>query len=536
MSLHQVDYNKLTVLRKVWHNPVHERDESKETESVKKCFEYLNLTSRSFSAVIQELHPELLLPVTIFYLVLRGLDTIEDDTSIPAKTKEPILRNFDDKLEIDGWHFDDNRPEEKDRDLLVNFRYIIEEFKKTKPEYQVVIKDIAKKMGNGMADYCLNAEFNELGVNTIKDYDLYCYYVAGLVGEGLTRMFVESKFGNPALLDRPHLYNSMGQFLQKTNIIRDVREDFDDKRLFWPKEIWSNHVDKFEDLFKPENKEAALNCSSEMILNALEHADECLFYLAGLREQSVFNFCAIPQTMAIATLDLCFRNYSMFERNIKITKGHACQIMTESTQNLQIVCDVFRRHIHSIRKKNRPQDPNFLKISIACGKVEQFIESIFPTQKAEALQAKQKADESRAAVAAGEKSFKSADTSDTLMLFGAVLLMLLVITGSMVSVIRFVSSQMDADMTLAWSGVGYGCPVRYGIFRAPEDVWTIDGWRTSERSSPHSRRCRNHWSRRIVIVVNFGCFRRQLSVYINLTSTFSLGLAQFLSTQMPSKH
>jgi farnesyl-diphosphate farnesyltransferase len=353
----------------------------------------LNKTSRSFSAVIQELHPELLLPICLFYLILRGLDTVEDDTSIAAKTKEPVLRGFKDHLEEDGWTYDGNRPEEKDRDLLVNFHYVIEEFKKIKPEYRIIIKDITDKMGNGMADYCLNAEFNEVGVDTIKAYDLYCHYVAGLVGEGLTKLFVESTFGNATLLDQPHLSESMGLFLQKTNIIRDVREDTDDGRKFWPREIWSKHVEHWDDLFQPEHREAALNCSSEMVLNALHHADECLFYLANLREQSVFNFAAIPQSMAIATLELCFRNPQIFERNVKITKGHACQLMIESTQNVQLVCGVFKRHVRAIRKKNTPKDPNFLKISIACGKVEQFIESIFPSQTPEAAMARQRAAE-----------------------------------------------------------------------------------------------------------------------------------------------
>lgn len=269
--------------------------------------------------------------------------------------------------------------------MLVKFKYIIEEFKKMKPEYQAVITDICHKMGNGMADYANNAEFNEAGVDTIKDYDLYCHYVAGLVGEGLTRMFVTSGFGNPRLLDRPTLHDSMGLFLQKTNIIRDIREDRDDNRRFWPREIWSQHVENFDDLFKPEFKDEALNCSSHMVLNALEHAEECLFYLAGLKEQSVFNFCAIPQSMAIATMDLCFRNYAMFQRNIKITKGQACGLMVESTQNLQLVCEVFKRHARSIHRKNTPKDPNFLKISIACGKIEKFIESLFPSQTPDAV-------------------------------------------------------------------------------------------------------------------------------------------------------
>ncbi|KAF2654324.1 farnesyl-diphosphate farnesyltransferase [Lophiostoma macrostomum CBS 122681] len=366
---------------KVWHNPVHERDETKDTESLKRCFHFLGLTSRSFVAVILELHPDLLVPVTVFYLVLRALDTIEDDMTIPLEKKEPILRNFDSICEEDGWTFTENGPNEKDRQLCVEFNVVVEEFKKLEPPYKVIIKDIAKRMGNGMADFCRNASFNADGVETIKDYELYCHYVAGLVGEGCTRLFVEAGMANPALLKRPELMESMGQHLQQVNIIRDVREDFDDGRRFWPKEIWSKHVDKYEDLFKPENKQAALTCSSEMIVNALERADDCLYYLAGLKEQSAFNFCAIPQSMAIATLDVCFQNEKMFQQNVKITKGDACQLMIDSTQNLQMVCEIFKRYIRKIHQNNNPHDPNFLRISIACGKVEQFIESIFPSQK-----------------------------------------------------------------------------------------------------------------------------------------------------------
>jgi len=366
---------------KLWHNPVHERQEAKESESLKRCFHFLEKTSRSFSAVILELHPDLLVPVALFYLVLRGLDTIEDDMTIPVSKKEPILRNFQNILEQDGWTFTENGPDEKDRQLLVEFNVVIEEFKKIKPAYQEIIKDITKRMGNGMADYINNAEHNNVGVKTVKDYELYCHYVAGLVGEGCTRLFVEAGLANAALLKKPELMESMGQFLQQVNITRDIKEDQDDGRRFWPKEIWSKHVDNFEDLFKEENKEKALNCSSEMIYTALTRADDCLFYLAGLREQSVFNFCAIPQAMAIATLEVCFQNHDIFKKNVKITKGQACQLMLESSQNLQLVCEVFRRYARKIAKKNNPHDPNFLNISVTLGKIEQFIESIFPSQQ-----------------------------------------------------------------------------------------------------------------------------------------------------------
>lgn len=289
--------------------------------------------------------------------------------TISVAKKEPILRDFHNIIDQTGWTFNDNGPNEKDRDLLVHFDAIIHEFSLLKPAYKVIIKSITKKMGDGMADYVINAEQNANGVNTIKEYELYCHYVAGLVGEGCTRLFVEAKLANPALLQRPELSESMGQFLQKTNIIRDIKEDFDDKRRFWPKEIWSKHVDNFDDLFKPENLQIALNCSSEMVLNSLQHAEECLFYMAGIKDQSVFNFVAIPQSMAIATLEIVFQNPKLFKQNVKITKGDACDLMMKSSQNLRSVCEIFSKYAKRIHKKNSPKDPNFLQISIACGKV-----------------------------------------------------------------------------------------------------------------------------------------------------------------------
>lgn len=47
-----------------------------------------------------------------------------------------------------------------------------------------VIADITRRMGEGMA------EFIEKEVLTIKDYDLYCHYVAGLVGIGLSQVLI----------------------------------------------------------------------------------------------------------------------------------------------------------------------------------------------------------------------------------------------------------------------------------------------------------------------------------------------------------
>lgn len=156
-----------------------------------------------------ELNPELRNAIMIFYLVLRALDTVEDDMSIDPKIKIPLLRSFHEKLLLKDWTFDGNAETEKDRIVLVKFDAILTEYAKLKPEYQDIIKEITEKMGNGMADYIVDEEFNLNGVKTIKDYDLYCFYVAGLVGHGLTKLGVASQFSDPYLLDHMELSDSM---------------------------------------------------------------------------------------------------------------------------------------------------------------------------------------------------------------------------------------------------------------------------------------------------------------------------------------
>jgi farnesyl-diphosphate farnesyltransferase len=58
---------------------------------------------------------------------MRGLDTIEDDMTIPDKVKHPILRAFHSYTVTPGWTFDGCGPNEKGRQLLVEFDNIVDE-------------------------------------------------------------------------------------------------------------------------------------------------------------------------------------------------------------------------------------------------------------------------------------------------------------------------------------------------------------------------------------------------------------------------
>lgn len=109
-----------------------------------------------------------------------------------------------------------------------------------------------------------------------------------------------------------------------------------------------------------------------MVLNVLDDVPHVLTYLSKLKNQSVFNFCAIPQVMAISTLALVFNNLDIYHRNLKIRKGQAVKLIMDS-KDMDNVVSIFRQYVFEISRKNEATDPNFMKISMAIGRIEQWI-------------------------------------------------------------------------------------------------------------------------------------------------------------------
>jgi farnesyl-diphosphate farnesyltransferase len=55
--------------------------------------------------------------------------------TIPDGVKQPILRNFHVHTVTPGWNFDGNGPNEKDRQLLVEYHVVVEELNRLPQEY-----------------------------------------------------------------------------------------------------------------------------------------------------------------------------------------------------------------------------------------------------------------------------------------------------------------------------------------------------------------------------------------------------------------
>jgi len=293
-----------------------EKDEAGDlSESLTYCYATLEKVSRSFSVVIKQLTPELKNPICIFYLVLRALDTIEDDTKIELMQKLKWLEEFPSSIGNVEFRLKNVGDHPDYVDLMENYHHVAIIYNSLHQKYQAVIGEITKSMAQGMTHFVQNS------VNTLADYDLYCHYVAGLVGIGLSKLFAASGHESAELGEKTATANSMGLFLQKTNITRDYAEDIEQNRCFWPREIWSNYTDDYKKFLRNADDKAVM-CLNHMVSDAMRHFNDCLEYLISLKEPSVFKFCAIPQLMALDTLQLIYNNPLVYSQCLKISKSN----------------------------------------------------------------------------------------------------------------------------------------------------------------------------------------------------------------------
>jgi len=320
------------------------------------CEDMLCRVSRSFAAVIQQLPSGLRESVCVFYLVLRALDTVEDDMDAfdDVNVKVAELLAFHTHLHDASWSMSGVGQADEAR-LLEQFGSVTSVFQRLPAGHRDVIEDITRKMAEGMARF-IRRDLQQ-GTKDTSEYNLYCHYVAGLVGHGLSRLFSASGREAPSVAQNLDLANDMGLFLQKTNIIRDYLEDWVDKRAFWPGDIWRKHASSLGAFAHGENRAAGLRCLNEMVTNALSHAPRCLEYMEQLQDPAVFAFCAIPQVMAIATLEKCYNNPDVFTGVVKIRKGTACKLIRQA-KTMPALYGVFLGYANTFLRRMDHSDPS----------------------------------------------------------------------------------------------------------------------------------------------------------------------------------
>jgi len=201
----------------------------------------LGLTSRTFALSIPLLPDRVRQEITIAYLLFRVADTLEDEPSWPPAERVRALRSLagflgrrermaDVEKEIMRGPVSDSGY----ADLLHNFDAVNEALVELPEESQKVIVDHLQRTIDGMCSYLLLED----GVTTVDEVREYCYYVAGIVGELCTALFV---LNAPSLRERERdlidLAPSFGEALQLVNILRDERADATEGRRYIPVDL-----------------------------------------------------------------------------------------------------------------------------------------------------------------------------------------------------------------------------------------------------------------------------------------------------------
>ncbi len=295
----------------------------------------LDLVSRSFALTIPLLDKNKKSKVEVQYLLARIIDTIEDSMH-NTNDKETLITGFINILKSASLENIKN---------LDNFKHIVLE-KTINDNDKILIEniDLVLKTFFGFDSHIKNMSIsylNEMGygmiyyqdhtINNFEDLNDYCYYVAGTVGVYLTELI---RALDNLSLDKEKA-KKFGRFLQKVNIIKDVRNDFKENRIFWPKSLFND--DNIASYFQDETyKDRAVEILNKMVDNAMDDFEDTIKYIMEIEKKAVGyrHFCLIAALMAYKTLNIMYNNYNVFSGEpIKMPKKDTMDIVTKVKAN-----------------------------------------------------------------------------------------------------------------------------------------------------------------------------------------------------------
>ena len=299
-------------------------------EAQQFCWRVLPNVSRSFAAVIRQMPPGAADAVMVSYLLCRVADSIED-SSLPLAEKQLRLRRFPPQVEQRGHvpQFAVSSIAPVYRELLSRPEAVFVCYRGLNEEARAAILDCVQEMSDGMAEWTART------IVTIADQDSYCYYVAGVVGKLLTRLFrIYGMVSRELEVELAKRAMQFGLALQKVNILRDVRADMQEGRCYWPEELMRKHSLDAQHLLDPAQTARAVLVLNDLIADVQPYFAAALEYIELLprTQLRLRSFCAIPLFMATATARVCRSNPDVFlaDEPVKIPRSEAKRIVARS--------------------------------------------------------------------------------------------------------------------------------------------------------------------------------------------------------------
>ena len=270
----------------------------------------LESVSRTFALTIPLLPANLEKVVANTYLLCRIVDTIEDAVCIDPKTKQ-VLSTLFVKTVLDPSYSEEfvkeslmallNHPNHDEKDLIKNIPRVLRVLQSCDEKQRHAVAQCVQIMSEGMSYF--HVRQNQAGLEDLKEFEKYCYVVAGVVGEMLTTVFaLHSAAFAKAISSKESLAIAFGQALQMTNILKDSPEDRL-RGVSW----------------KPKGID-----QTELLVIAHQKLEDSLRYIYCIpkSEPGIRQFCFLAFGLAVLTLKQIAKRHQFQESaEVKLTRA-----------------------------------------------------------------------------------------------------------------------------------------------------------------------------------------------------------------------
>ncbi|MFC5049578.1 phytoene/squalene synthase family protein [Rubritalea spongiae] len=277
--------------------------------------------SRSFYLSIRLLPRLMREPISVGYLLARASDTIADTAQVPAKLREACLMKFtpalrDKKerealLEMISTSFVSYQTNSKEKRLLERLGDVYLWYDMTRSwaweAIAVVLEHICAGQMHDIRHFGMKKRHK---IGSAQELELYCYQVAGCVGEFWTEVGFQAyhRFSAKEQTEMNELGRRYGMGLQLVNILRDIPEDYENGRCYLPV---LDHTDK----------EEIMRNSEEWRKKAREYVASGFEYSASLKQKRARVATVLPAMLAEKTLDLLdHADWEILEKRVKVDR------------------------------------------------------------------------------------------------------------------------------------------------------------------------------------------------------------------------
>lgn len=257
----------------------------------------LTRTSRTFALAIPTLPTPPRREVSVAYLLFRIADTFEDAVNWPRADRLRALAAFAELLRspngdlakelATAWVVARPCEQEGYLTLLRETPAMLRELAAFTPRRREIIIRHTLRTIAGMASFVSGArEDGSLALDSEADLRRYCYVVAGIVGELLTELFLDTNPDLEAVAPALHANAvAFGEGLQLVNILKDSEVDASEGRSFIPEGV---------------GRRRAMALARQGLAQAAAYVEALE---TGLAPRGIVAFTALPVLLARATLD-----------------------------------------------------------------------------------------------------------------------------------------------------------------------------------------------------------------------------------------